>query len=100
MAFNVGERLKQLKHEKGYSYTEIADKTGLTTSYISNIHQGKTVGINNLEKICSAIGITLSQFFQADVKPVDLSVLEAISGLSDEKKKQLALFINGLSDKP
>jgi transcriptional regulator with XRE-family HTH domain len=98
MAFNVGARLKQLKHEKGYSYTDIATKAGLTASYISNVHQGKTVGIKNLEKICSAIGITLADFFQADIQPVDMAVLDAVADLSEDKKRQLVAFLNGLSD--
>ncbi|GGL58073.1 helix-turn-helix domain-containing protein [Sporolactobacillus putidus] len=101
MKFNVGKRIKDIRLEHGLKAVDLADTLKVSKGYLSKVESNKTgVSLETLETICEAIGITLAQFFQTDLKPVDMSVLEAISGLSEEKKKQLALFINGLSDKP
>lgn len=99
--FDVGKRIKEMRIEHGLKGVDLAGELGVSKGYLSKVESNKTgVSLETLENICEAIGITLAQFFQTDIKAVDMSVLEAISGLSDEKKKQLSLFVNGLSEKP
>ncbi len=36
-----GLKLRQLRHEKGYSLVELAEKAGISISYINEIEKGK-----------------------------------------------------------
>jgi len=99
MEFNIGKRLKYLRVQKGMKAIELAAKLNVSSAYISHIERNQTgVSLETLEKICKVIGIPLNQFFQTDLKPIDMSVIEAAKGLSDEKKRQLVQFLTGVSD--
>ncbi|WKB37186.1 helix-turn-helix transcriptional regulator [Terrilactibacillus sp. S3-3] len=80
-----------LRVQKGMKAIELAAKLNVSSAYISHIERNQTgVSLETLEKICKVIGIPLNQFFfQTDLKPIDMSVIEAAKGLSDEKKRQL-----------
>lgn len=97
---DYGKRLRDIRTAKGLSAKQIADAMGIKPPYISDLERGKKgMTINTLEKICEVLDISLVDFFQMDKKPIDLDILDAVGGLSEEKKKQLVAFLNGLSDK-
>ena len=49
---------------KGWTEYQLAEKSGLTQSTISSWYRKNMIpSIPSLEKICTAFGITLSQFF-------------------------------------
>ena len=60
-------RLKQLLNERGWSEYKLSKECGLSQSTLGNIFRRNTVPtVANLERIASAFGITLSQFFAED----------------------------------
>lgn len=64
---NMIERITALRLERRWSEYQLAEKSGITQSTISSwARQNAVPTIPNLEKICSAFGITLSQFFLED----------------------------------
>lgn len=64
---NMIERITTLRLERGWSEYQLAEKSGITQSTVSSwTRQNAVPTIPNLEKICTAFGITLSQFFLED----------------------------------
>lgn len=59
-----GNRLKNLRKEKGLSQEELALKSGLNRPYISGIEQGKrNVSLEVMEKLAEALGVEIGEFF-------------------------------------
>lgn len=61
----IGKRIKELRIiTNEYSQEQLADKIGWDRAYISRIESGKqNITIENLNQICNALGVTLSDFF-------------------------------------
>lgn len=61
------KKLHLLMQERGWSEYRLSKESGLSESTIANIFRRNTIpSITTLESICSAFGITLSQFFAED----------------------------------
>ncbi len=53
----IGQRIKELRQEKGFSQRQLADMCGLQQSHIARIEAGRySVGLDTLALIGSAIG--------------------------------------------
>lgn len=62
--FNINERISELRTQRNWSEYQLAEKSGIAQSTISSWTRTNSMPtIANLEKICNAFGITLSQFF-------------------------------------
>ncbi len=62
---DVGNRIKELRNERGISQESLAHIAGLDRTYITSVERGKrNISIVNLEKIASALNISLSEFFK------------------------------------
>lgn len=60
----VGKRIKELRNQLGISQEELADIAGLDRTYITSVERGKrNISIVNLEKLSSALGVSLKTFF-------------------------------------
>ena len=63
-AMDTHKRLRQLMEQRGWTEYRLSKECGLSESTLANIFRRNTVpSISTLEAICSAFGITLSQFF-------------------------------------
>ncbi len=60
----LGEKLKTLRLQDRLTLVELAEKSGVSKSLLSRIERGRSVPtITTIEKIASALGIVLSDFF-------------------------------------
>lgn len=60
----VGKRVKELRNKLGVSQEELADMAELDRTYITSIERGKrNISIVNIEKLATALRVTLSEFF-------------------------------------
>jgi len=60
----IGERIRELRIEKGYSQEKLALLSDLDRTYIPSIENGKrNISINVLHKITEALDVKLSDFF-------------------------------------
>ncbi len=67
----VGSRIKSLRNSLGLSQEKLALKAGIDRTYLAGIESGKrNATITSLEKVVSALDISLSDFFDFD-KNVD-----------------------------
>lgn len=56
----IGQRISELRQEKGLSLKELADMVGIDFSNLSKIERGKyNVGIDILYKVCKSLGVDL-----------------------------------------
>ena len=52
----LGKQIRALRHAKGWTQEELADRSGLHPTYIGGIERGeRNVGFDNLIKIAAAL---------------------------------------------
>ena len=70
MSFDLGERLRTVRKERGLSQRELAKKTGVTNGTISLIEKNKiSPSVASLKRILDGFPMTLSGFFGYDSLP-------------------------------
>ena len=56
----VGERIRERRAELGWTQDQLAQKAGISKSFLSDLENGKrSVGANNLLDIARALGVSL-----------------------------------------
>ncbi|AXU76140.1 helix-turn-helix domain-containing protein [Clostridioides difficile] len=98
---DVTQRIIELRDKKGYSTNKLATKAGLTQSTLQSILSGRNqASINTIEKICSALDISLSDFFNeksnVDLPDYLLDFIESSKNLSKEQLQALSIFLKTL----
>ena len=64
----IGQRLRELRKQKGLSQEKFSFECELDRTYIASIEQGKrNVSIANIEKIATALDMSVSEFFNYDL---------------------------------
>lgn len=75
----IGDRIKQLREERGLSQGDIEKRTGLLRCYISRVENGHTVpAVETLEKLARSMGVQLYQMFQ-DTTEVPVRGMKSIT---------------------
>jgi transcriptional regulator with XRE-family HTH domain len=60
-----GNRVRQLRQEKGWSQEELADYSHLDRSYIGCVERGeRNISIENICKIAKALGYSAAALFE------------------------------------
>lgn len=65
--------IKRIRQEQGLSQTELANKTGLTSSFLSQFERGLTEpSLATLRKICEVLGVSMFQFLggEEEINPL------------------------------
>ena len=64
-------RLKELRAERGMTQAELAEKAGVTTTYVSKLENaGAAPGIDLVEKLATALGVGLAELILGE-SPAD-----------------------------
>lgn len=93
----VGERLRNIRKEKGYSQDELAHLAELHFTYLGKIERAeKNVTIESLEKVTSALGISLEELFryiEPSTEETDnftlMQIINKLQGRSVEEQKKV-----------
>lgn len=60
----IGKRLRETRRNAGFIIDEIAERTGLSRAYISQVENGKaSPSLQTLEKLADALGLQMSALF-------------------------------------
>ena len=74
---HIGDRIRRLRTDRGLSVRTLAAMAGFSPSFISQVEHGQvSPSIASLERIASALGITLGGFFTESV-PTPAAVVRA-----------------------
>lgn len=101
-----GEEIRRVREERGYSLVELAEKAGVSVSYLSEIERGaKKPSLKVLERIAQSLNINKSLLIELDqnlqsIKLGDkLKIIRESKGLSlTELADQVNLSVSYLSE--
>lgn len=63
----IGKRIKELREQSNMSQKDLAYSADLDRSYIASVENGqRNISIVNIEKVSTALGVTLKEFFNND----------------------------------
>ena len=105
---SINERLFKVMKDNNISIRELARRTGITASTISDWHTKHTnPTAEKIPVICEALGITTSYLLkgidESDVTFVltreEQNLIESFRSSDDESKKRLLAYFKSLSDK-
>lgn len=92
MEINVGEKIKELRKEKGMSIADLANKSELSPSLISQIERNMvTPSIASLWKIAQSLQVSVGYFFDEETKDITNPVVK-----KDKRKKIIASNNNAI----
>lgn len=67
----IVEKIQKLREEKGYSMNKLAKLAGISQTGYNHIELRKTdMNVQTLQKICDALGISMSDFFNESVEHI------------------------------
>lgn len=89
----LGMRIKTLRENKSLSQNALANKAGVSPTYIYQLEKGeKSLTVEYLEFICDALGVTMGDFF--NVSPEIKK--DYINELSSTQLSLLNAFLDSL----
>ena len=60
----LGQRIRDLRTEQGYSQEAFADKCGVHRTFMGTVERGESnLSFQNIARVASTLGITLSALF-------------------------------------
>jgi len=70
----IGDTIKNIRREKGMKLKEVAEKTGLSNGFLSQVENGQAqISLVNLWKISGVLGVPLAVFFaELDKQTLDI----------------------------
>ncbi len=62
---SVGDKIRVIRQERGYSQEELAFKAGLDRTYVGSVERGeRNISLINLERIMRALDLTAADAFK------------------------------------
>jgi len=69
---HIGEKIKQIRHEKNMSLRQLAVMSDINHAYLSRIENGKVQpSVESLTKIAKALGCDVADFFEKKMEVDD-----------------------------
>ena len=69
---SVGERVQELRSKKRMGRTELSRRSGVSLSFLNEIEKDlKSPTVIIIQKICEALGVTLSEFFAVNGEVIE-----------------------------
>lgn len=100
--FNIGERIRELRNQKGFSQEQLALSANITTTYLGMLERNqKNPTVKIIERICTSLNISLLDFFSdaAPVEPIDTlseQILCQLNNRTDEEKQLILQTIKNI----
>ncbi len=62
---SFGDRLRELRTERGLSQERLAEEAGLHRNYVSSVERGeRNIGLDNIHALAEALSVSPVVFFQ------------------------------------
>lgn len=93
----VGERITQLREQRGYTTNKLANESGLSQSFVRAVELGeKGITVVNLEYLCTALDVSLQDFFSYTGSEIRGELAALVSELTQEQQAALCTFLKTL----
>ena len=88
----LGQRIRELRTEQGYSQEGFADKCGVHRTFMGTIERGESnLSFQNIAKVATTLGVPLSTLFRdLEGKAQILAAQSAGMGATKTKKRRTA----------
>ena len=99
MEIGIGNRIAQLRKARGLTVNRLANKAGISQSYLREIELGHydNPSIDVLDAICGALDISLQDFFcENKTSTLEDSLLKELEALTPNQRDQLRLFLKAM----
>lgn len=96
-------RIEELMEQRGWSVYELARRSGLPQSTLSNLFNRRNLPtISTLEQVCGTMGVTLAEFFTsgnqaATEEEMTAELLRLWSSLTPAQKQAFLDFLRSLT---
>lgn len=85
-AAEIGETVRKYRIKRGMRQGDLAEKAGLSTSFISQFERGITdASISSLTRMCFALGITVGSLFNTETSGVQVLPVENTKAIELER---------------
>jgi len=98
--FSLGKRLREFRQYRAMSQEQVAHIADITSAYLGQVERGtKNITVYTLGKVCTALNITLSEFFSTanannnDMDEVSNQILHQLHGKSKSEKQAVLKMI-------
>ena len=94
---DIGTRIKQLRELKGYSINKLANKAGVSQSYLRDIELGsKNPTVAFISLLCDQLEISLKDFFNnAEETPFENEpLIQRIYQMTPLQREKLLAFLS------
>jgi transcriptional regulator with XRE-family HTH domain len=90
----LGQRIRELRTEQGYSQEGFADKCGVHRTFMGTIERGESnLSFQNIHKVAINLGVSLSRLFQDLEENVEaLPTSAAASEAGNRQRKSRRAF--------
>lgn len=99
----TGLRIKELRRAKGMSQEMLAEKTGISSKYLSSIERGKeNPTLETLIRLAEALSIELAEVFNfshegKSAKELRVFITDLLKSSSDERLKLTAKIVKAIN---
>lgn len=91
---DVSKRIIQLRESKNMSTNKLANKAGISQSYLREIELGKkNPTVEVLSYLCDALNLSLKDFFTENDTHIQPFLLSALESLNEKEQIKLADLI-------
>lgn len=93
----IGSRIQNLRKLNNMTAKELAERIDVSPSYVSAFENNSTkLSLKTLAHICEVLGVSLAEFFNSEISPVEQKLISQIKRLPEEKQYELLVFLTGL----
>ncbi|EKS1402188.1 XRE family transcriptional regulator [Listeria monocytogenes] len=90
----VGDKIQELRKLNHMTAKELAQQIDVSPPFVSAIENNSTkLSLATLYHICEVLNVSLSEFFDEELSPVEQRLISTIKRMPDNKKRELLSFI-------
>ena len=90
-----GNKIRELREERGLTLNELSKKAGLSISYLSEIERGsKKPSLKTIDKIAKALNVNKAQILETEQLEISLTLGEKIRLIREERRLTISELAN------
>ncbi len=101
MNIDIAGRISYFRNERGFSVNYLANKAGVSQSYLREIEMGhyQNPSIDVIEALCDALGVSLREFFDVNTRLQDMkdTLWDEIAKLNPKQRELLKAFLSSMN---